>query len=193
MIVKLTILSKKCRLPYKLNLCMQDWEDYIKTVKKLKTKGKKLVEVSVEKPVEPQKISKINNKMKEVKVKFLPPENPAKTKKETVSYGFPNSHVERAVKSKRLKIQAKLDLHDLNLENAYRKLSGFIINAHNNNLKFLLVVTGKSAVSATHKSTIKREFLHWLEANSELSEKISFYVEAFSKDGGAGAFYVFLR
>lgn len=82
---------------------------------------------------------------------------------------------------------AKLDLHGLTLERAHKKFLEFVYFAVMDDLKKLLVVTGKG-----NPGKIRDEFPKWCSTDY-LAPLISSCRTAEIRHGGEGAFYVVLR
>lgn len=82
-------------------------------------------------------------------------------------------------------IQARLDLHGYKLDEAYAKTCEFIARCHRNQKRCVLIITGKSG-------NIKKEFSHWVNA-PEIAELVLSFTTASPRDGGSGAYYVYLR
>jgi DNA-nicking Smr family endonuclease len=85
------------------------------------------------------------------------------------------------------KPQAKLDLHGLTLEKAHKKFLEFIYYAVMDDLKKLLVITGKG-----NPGKIREEFPKWCDADY-LKPYIASCKIAEPKLGGAGAFEIKLK
>ena len=82
-------------------------------------------------------------------------------------------------------------------ERAHAALTGFILAAHAEGVRLVLVITGKGRADAfamqPHRHGILRHSLpHWLAA-PPLSARILQVAPAHQRHGGAGAFYVYLR
>lgn len=98
---------------------------------------------------------------------------------------------------KRPEIEASLDLHGFTQREAFEHLGVFIRDSQQKGRQCVLVITGKGLRldldSYTFKKGVLREELpHWLEAEP-LRKYIRFYTHAHFKDGGGGAFYIFLK
>ncbi|OJW47574.1 MAG: hypothetical protein BGO67_04300 [Alphaproteobacteria bacterium 41-28] len=89
-----------------------------------------------------------------------------------------------------LKIDARLDMHGLSLEEGFDALERFLVRSQERGLKNVLVITGKGALSA--ENTLRHQFPRWLE-ETPLRELITSYHPAKPQDGGSGAFYVGIR
>ena len=103
-------------------------------------------------------------------------------------------------KKKILKIK-HIDLHGFTLEQANKTIEKFIDDCYQNSVSKIIVVTGKGLHSNVEKdpyvskdlSILKYSVPEYIENNSELMKKIIEIKDAEIEDGGAGAFYIFLR
>ena len=95
----------------------------------------------------------------------------------------------------------KLDLHGLSLVEANKIIRNFIIKSYDSGYKKLLVVTGKGSRSKAYNnpylseklSVLKYSIPEYIKNDENLNHKISRISEASLKDGGEGAFYIFLK
>ena len=97
----------------------------------------------------------------------------------------------------RLDPEARLDLHGMTAERAHGALRGFILSAHADGLRLVLVITGKGRLperdSLLHRpGVLRHQVPHWLAA-PPLASKVLQIVPAHLKHGGGGAYYVYLR
>ena len=105
------------------------------------------------------------------------------------------------IKKKQILKTKHIDLHGLTLEQANIKIQQFINGSFENNVSKIVVVTGKGLHSNTEKdpyvskdfSILKYSVRDHIENNSELMKKITEIKQAEIKDGGSGAFYIFLK
>lgn len=81
--------------------------------------------------------------------------------------------------------EARLDLHGMTHDGAYRALIGFLTKAQGEDKRVVLVVTGKGGV-------LREALPLWL-GQADLRPLVSGVAEAHVKHGGSGAFYVSLR
>ena len=103
-------------------------------------------------------------------------------------------------KKKIFKIRS-LDLHGLTLDEANDKVQRFIINSHSENINKLIIVTGKGLHSENEKDPyvskdygiLKYSVPEFIKNNTDLMEKINEFKDADLKDGGDGAFYIYLK
>ncbi len=103
----------------------------------------------------------------------------------------------RRLRQGKIPIEGKLDLHDNTQAQACEALQQFILAAHAQNKRCLLVVTGKgrpNPETLSPNGVIKTRVPEWLK-DPELSMAPIFLtaVQAQEKDGGSGALYVYLR
>ena len=103
-------------------------------------------------------------------------------------------------KLKRGKVTS-IDLHGYTLEEANRTVENFINKSFENNISKLIIVTGKGLHSdnandpyvSKDLSILKYSVPEFIKKNQELMMKIYDIKEADTKDGGDGAFYIFLK
>ena len=95
----------------------------------------------------------------------------------------------------------KLDLHGLSLNQANKVAKKFIIESFVQGYKKLLIITGKGLRSKVHNNpylseqmnVLKHSVPEFIKKDEDLFGKISRISTADLKDGGDGAFYVFLK
>ena len=95
----------------------------------------------------------------------------------------------------------KLDLHGFSLEEANNLVKKFIIDSFNNGFKKLLIITGKGSRSKSFNnpylskkySVLKYSIPDYINNNESLINKISKISKASLREGGEGAFYIFLK
>ncbi|MEX0645022.1 MAG: Smr/MutS family protein, partial [Parvularculaceae bacterium] len=117
------------------------------------------------------------------------------TKTSAFAAGDPG--VERRVKRGKLEVERSLDLHGLREAQARTRLQSFIVKAANDGCRCVLVVTGKGRPEAKTtedrpRGVIRKRFQEWVD-EEPLRGHIARVAPARPKDGGAGAFYVFLK
>jgi len=93
------------------------------------------------------------------------------------------------LKTGKMAIEATLDLHGLNREEAYIALVKFIENLAKRGLRAALVITGKGEKEG---GTLRNLFPRWLN-EPPLRERIIAYDKAAPRHGGSGAWYVRIR
>ena len=106
------------------------------------------------------------------------------------------------IKKDKTSIKTKsIDLHGFTLEEANKVVEQFINESYLENIKKLIVVTGKGLHSQNDKdpylskdlSILKYSVPDFIEGNQELMKKILEIKDADIKDGGSGAFYIYLK
>ena len=88
--------------------------------------------------------------------------------------------------------EVKLDLHGKTLSEAKKSLSHFIKTSINNNIRCVLVITGKKKTMNGSRGVIRENLPIWLKEN-ELFNYVLFHCYAIKKDGDDGARYILLR
>ena len=94
-----------------------------------------------------------------------------------------------------------IDLHGYTLEEANKYIESFIIKSYQENINKLIVVTGKGIHSQNEKdpyvskdlSILKYSVPEFILNNKNLMKIIYEIKDAKVEDGGAGAFYIFLK
>jgi DNA-nicking Smr family endonuclease len=98
----------------------------------------------------------------------------------------------------KLSPEARIDLHGMTLAEAHPELIRFILNAHGDGLRLVLVITGKGKPGVDHGpipqrgGVLRHQVPHWLR-QAPLAPCILQMTEAHLRHGGGGAFYVYLR
>ena len=95
----------------------------------------------------------------------------------------------------------KLDLHGFSLNKANKIVKKFIIESFENGFKKLLIVTGKGLRSRVYNNpylseqmnVLKHSVPEFIKNDEDLFDKINSISKADLKDGGEGAFYIFLK
>ena len=94
-----------------------------------------------------------------------------------------------------------IDLHGYTLEEANRSIENFITKSYEDGINKLIVVTGKGLHSQNEKdpyvsknlSILKYSVPEFISNNQNLMKIINEMQDAKIEDGGAGAFYIFLK
>ena len=94
-----------------------------------------------------------------------------------------------------------IDLHGYTLEEANKFIESFIIKSYQEKINKLIVVTGKGIHSQNEKdpyvskdlSILKHSVPEFISNNKGLMKIIYDMKDAKIEDGGAGAFYIFLK
>ena len=106
----------------------------------------------------------------------------------------------KSQKKTSLKIRS-IDLHGYTLEEANKSIENFIIKSYEDGINKLIVVTGKGLHSQNEKdpyvsknlSILKYSVPEFISKNQSLMKIIYEMQDAKIEDGGAGAFYIFLK
>ncbi len=101
----------------------------------------------------------------------------------------------------KVKKTRSLDLHGETLDEANLIIENFIKKSYQDKIHKLIIVTGKGLHSKNDKDPyvskdlgiLKYSIPDFLKNNSELMKMISSISDASIKDGGTGAFYIFLK
>ncbi len=94
-----------------------------------------------------------------------------------------------------------IDLHGYTLDEANKAIEDFINKAFLENVNKLIIVTGKGLHSENEKDPyvsrdlgiLKYSVPEFISNNSSLMNKINEITDAKIEDGGAGAFYIYLK
>ena len=94
-----------------------------------------------------------------------------------------------------------IDLHGFTLEDANKAIKKFIEDSYSENVNKIVVVTGKGLHSQNENdpyvskdlSILKHSIPDFIKKNNNLMDKIIDLKEADIKDGGSGAFYIYLK
>ncbi len=112
-----------------------------------------------------------------------------------------NPHMDRRrfdkLRRGRLEPEARIDLHGMTAERAHAALTGFILRASAEDLRLVLVITGKGrpddgSAAPRRQGILRHSLPHWLAA-PPLNARVLQVASAHQRHGGAGAFYVYLR
>jgi DNA-nicking Smr family endonuclease len=110
----------------------------------------------------------------------------------------------KRLRSGRVEIEGRLDLHGMRQDEAHHALRAFLIRAHGRGLRWVLIITGKGNFSGRANDTgedvipvrdrgvLKRNVPRWLE-EPDLRALVVSFTEAAAAHGGDGALYVHLR
>ncbi len=112
---------------------------------------------------------------------------------------LPNKDNEQA--EIQIKKTRTLDLHGKSLEEANQIIESFIKKSYDDRVQKLIIVTGKGIHSNNNKDPyvskdlgiLKYSIPEFIRNNEDLMKIISNISEASVKDGGTGAFYIFLK
>ncbi len=103
--------------------------------------------------------------------------------------------LDRRVKRKSLAVERTLDLHGMTEARAHAALRSFLNSSYTEDLRLVLVITGKGGDSRKtdrRRGVIRARFLDWIDG-PDLRPLIARASKAAQRHGGDGAFYVFLK
>jgi len=99
----------------------------------------------------------------------------------------------RRIRRGALPIGARVDLHGMTREEAFRRLTRFIAESQAAGRRLVLVVTGKGrGADGISSGVIRRDAPHWL-ARPPNAARVLDTAPAQPRHGGEGALYVYLR
>ena len=126
-----------------------------------------------------------------------------KDKKDWKNFTSSNNKVQNKDNSVNIKSYKNkiIDLHGLSLDKANQTLEVLINESYQLGIKKIVVITGKGIRSKTANnpylseelSILKNSVPEFIKSNLSLMDKIKKIVEADVKDGGSGAFYIYLK
>lgn len=90
-----------------------------------------------------------------------------------------------------LKIDGRLDMHGMSMDQAYQALEQFLLGAQKRGFKIVLIITGKGALSS--ENTLRRQLPRWIKETPIGHLVSTLHHPAKPQDGGQGAFYLGLR
>lgn len=101
------------------------------------------------------------------------------------------------LKRGKLRPERKLDLHGMTLDRAHAALLRFILSAHADGCRLVLVVTGKGKTRDDDgpipipRGVLRNQVPHWLQL-APLNALVLQVANAHASHGGAGAYYIYL-
>ena len=102
------------------------------------------------------------------------------------------------LKRGKLHPEGKIDLHGMTLERAHPALTGFILSAHKQGKRLVLVITGKGKIRddggpiPVRHGVLRHQVPQWLQM-APLAQVVLQVSQAHISHGGGGAYYVYLR
>ena len=150
--------------------------------------------------VKQQKIIKKKISKDKVAIKLAPSKVSIK-KDEPLKFTGIHRRLEQKMSRGQIDIDSTLDLHGMTQEEAKHAIINFIKVANKNNLKIILIITGKGIsnenTSTRNKNIYERGVLNknlpaWLQM-PEIRDYVNGYRYANQKHGGEGAYYILLK
>ena len=147
-----------------------------------------------------QQIIKKKISKDKVAIKLAPSKVPIK-KDELLKFTGIHRRLEQKMSRGQIDIDSTLDLHGMTQEEAKHATINFIKVANKNNLKIILIITGKGIsnenTNSRNKNRYERGVLNknlpaWLQM-SEIRGYVNGYRYANQKHGGEGAYYILLK
>jgi YfiH family protein len=96
----------------------------------------------------------------------------------------------KKLRTKKIRIERKIDLHGKNVDEAYLLLNEFLTSCYYSGLRYLLVIVGRGK---NGEGVIRLQFKSWIENNPEICDKVMLLRESLPEHGGDGSYYVFFR
>ncbi len=102
------------------------------------------------------------------------------------------------MKRGRLAPEGRIDLHGMTQDRAHGALTAFLLRAHAQGKRLVLVITGKGKedrgadLMPVRTGVLRHQVPHWLEL-PPLKQVVQQVAQAHRKHGGGGAYYVYLR
>ena len=147
-----------------------------------------------------QQIIKKKISKDKVAIKLAPSKVPIK-KDELLKFTGIHRRLEQKMSRGQIDIDSTLDLHGMTQEEAKHAIINFIKVANKNNLKIILIITGKGIsienTNTRNKNRYERGVLNknlpvWLQM-PEIRDYVNGYRYANQKHGGEGAYYILLK
>lgn len=118
--------------------------------------------------------------------------SPAKQPVEIGLSGGLNKEKQRKMDQGKLPIDISIDLHGMTTERAFIAFEKAIEQAYTQQLRFMLVITGKGKNSSAPSGVLRHELPLWLSL-PQISSKIIRASQASAQHGGSGAFYILIK
>ena len=154
----------------------------------------------ISRDVNQKKIIKKKINKDKVAIKLAPSKVPTK-KDELLKFTGIHRRLEQKMSRGQIDIDSTLDLHGMTQEEAKHAIINFIKVANKNNLKIILIITGKGIsienTNTRNKNRYERGVLNknlptWLQM-PEIRDYVNGYRYANQKHGGEGAYYILLK
>jgi len=170
------------------------WEEIAKSTRPLKARQRK------PKPSPPEAVAPVPGDVPAVPPSSRPArpavtEVPAAPRAKPVPPLVPLGRRERSQLSRGKKdIEARLDLHGMTQARAHGALRGFLRQASEDGMTFVLVITGKGRTGAPEgeRGVLRRQVPEWL-SQPEFRAFVVGFEEAHISHGGGGALYLRIR
>jgi len=108
------------------------------------------------------------------------------------SAGGLNLSNQRKMDQGQIPIDISIDLHGMRTDQAFSAFEQAIDRAYSQQMRFMLVITGKGRNSSTPEGVLRTELPRWLKL-PHISGKIIRASQATRQHGGDGAFYILIK
>lgn len=169
------------------------WQQIIGTVKPLKRRAESPPENRAD-PASMEKKSPAPKKASSVNTREPLPEarsQPVEPLSAGRAAGLDKRTAQR-LRRGQLPIEGRIDLHGMTQAEAHANLARFISGSAARGRRCVLIITGKGVRGGTGAGVLRAQLPHWLNEPA-LRPMILSFTPAQPKDGGGGAFYVYLR
>jgi len=182
-----------------------DWSHTARSVQPLKkSKGRVHPADDMEAPARPRKVAHMHVSAGKAEKHVAKPAAAAAKPAVPPMAEFDRKKAKR-LRSGRIEIEARIDLHGMRQHEAHDALRGFLHRSHHRGLRWVLVITGKGRFAkdadvdapfemghSRDRGVLKRNVPHWLE-EADLRTIIVSFTTAAASHGGEGALYIHLR
>lgn len=97
------------------------------------------------------------------------------------------------IKNNNLCIEGRIDLHGYSIDQARVMVIQFINSSYNLGKRLLCIITGKGKHSEFPNLTLNQVVPNILKHEADTNNKIAYLGSALPKDGGEGAYYIYLK
>lgn len=153
------------------------WNEAIKDIKKLSKKSIRVLQYVEDKPIV---INSTNNAIQPTRI-----QHQILNDKTNIS-----RKVNKNIDGGKISPQAIIDLHGMTEDQAYNAFSNFVHKSYNQQLRFVLAITGKGTIE--RPSILNAKIKLWVNL-PQINPYILRFSQASVKHGGKGAFYIILR
>lgn len=165
------------------------WEEYVRDIEPMPRAEKKNIASTVIKPPS-----------KPAAKKEISRPAPKITQKAPIQSPQLDARTETRLRRGQISIEARIDLHGRTQEQAHKSLNSFLQKCYHAGMRCVLVITGKGnnalrddgELFAPRRGVIKQMLPHWI-AQSPLNAIVLKSQVAQIKDGGEGAYYIYLK
>ncbi len=165
------------------------WEQYVRDIAPI-PRTVKHTQAKPPSKAPSKRVSKSSKDLPLPKITELPPKQPPQL----------DARTETRLRRGQMPIDARIDLHGRTQEQAHKALNNFLIKCYNAGMRCVLVITGKGNSTprveddmyAPRRGVLKQMLPLWL-SQSPLNAIVLKSHIAQIKDGGEGAYYIYLK